>query len=97
MSLSKEDNTYNFADRFDERAFVPLSLIAAVDELVTQFTSGEAEVTDEGLSMTNMPPFIDRRLGQKPSITKTGNLFRKLINLVGRVREREQRGPDQSP
>ncbi|MFT5798690.1 MAG: hypothetical protein ACI84R_002758 [Candidatus Azotimanducaceae bacterium] len=71
--------------------------IAAMDELVTQIASGDAEVTEEGISMTDMPPFIELLFGAKPSNTKIGNLFRKIIGLIGRVSEVEKRGPYQSP
>lgn len=71
--------------------------IAAMDELVTQITSGDAEVTEGGITMTDMPPFIERLFGAKPPNTKIGNLFRKIIGLIGRVSESEQRRPDQSP
>ncbi|MEH6521955.1 hypothetical protein [Sulfitobacter sp.] len=68
-----------------------------MDELMTQIASGDAEVTEDDITMKDMPSFIERLLGPKPSHTKIGNLFRKLVNLIGRVSESEQRRPDQSP
>ncbi|WP_298856917.1 Mob protein [uncultured Sulfitobacter sp.] len=70
--------------------------IAAMDELVTQIASGDAEVTEDVIIMKDTPTFIERLFGPKPSNTKIGNLFRKFVNLIGRVSESEQRGPDQS-
>jgi hypothetical protein len=71
--------------------------IAAMDELVTQIASGDAEVTEDDIIMRDMPPFIERLFGPKPPNTKIGNLFRKLISLIGRVSESKERGTDQSP
>jgi hypothetical protein len=71
--------------------------IAAMDELVTQIASGDAEITEDDITMKDMPSFIERLFGPKPSNTKIGNLFRKLVSLIGRLSESEQRGPDQSP
>jgi hypothetical protein len=71
--------------------------IPAMDELVTQIASGDVEINEDDITMQDMPSFIERLFGPKPSNTKIGNLFRKLVNLIGRVSESEQRGPDQSP
>lgn len=71
--------------------------IAALDELVTQIASGDAEVTEGDITMRDMPSFIERLFGPNPTKTKIGNLFRKLINLIGRVSGSEQPGPDRSP
>jgi hypothetical protein len=68
-----------------------------MDELVTQILSGDAEITEDDITMKAMPTFIERLFAPKPSNTKIGNLFRKLVNLIGRVSESEQRGPDRSP
>lgn len=35
--------------------------------------------------MTNMPSFFERLFGPKPSSTKVGDLFRKLVDLIGRL------------
>ncbi|MDO6588640.1 hypothetical protein DS901_15425 [Loktanella sp. D2R18] len=64
--------------------------VAAMDVLVTQIASGHADVTDNGITMTDMPPFFERLFGVKPSNTKIANLFRKIIRVIGRAHGREQ-------
>ncbi|MEP4336412.1 MAG: hypothetical protein ABJ360_08495, partial [Roseobacter sp.] len=91
------DHALDIKERYLQKEAELDAGIAAMDELVTQIASGDAEVTEGDITMRDMPSFIERLFGPKPSTTKIGNLFRKLINLIGRVSESEQRGPDQSP
>jgi hypothetical protein len=64
--------------------------IAAMDKLVTNIASGDAVVTEDGITMTDIPPFFERLFGAKPPSTKIANLFRKIIRLIGRDDGREQ-------
>jgi hypothetical protein len=48
-----------------------------MDELLIQIASGDAEVTEDDITMKDMPSFIERLFGTKPSNTKIGNLFQK--------------------
>lgn len=91
------DHALDIKERYLQKEAELDAGIAAMDELVTQIASGDAEVIEGDITMRDMPSFIERLFGPKPSKTKIGNLFKKLINLIGRVSESEQRGPDQSP
>jgi hypothetical protein len=68
-----------------------------MDILATQIASGDADVTEDRIAMTDMPPFFERLFGTKPSNTKIANPFRKIIGLMGRGAGREQPGSEQSP
>lgn len=69
--------------------------IEAMDILVTQMASGEAEITEDGVAMTNTPPFFKRLFGPKPPQSKVSQLFRKIVALLGRMDASQHTAPDQ--
>lgn len=69
--------------------------IQAMDILVTQMASGEAEITEDGVAMTNTPPFLKRLFGPKPPRSKVSQLFRKIVLLLGRMDANQHTAPDQ--
>jgi hypothetical protein len=89
------DHALNVKERYLQKEAELYAGIAAMDELITQTVSREAEITEDDITMKDMPTFIERLFAPKPSNTKIGNLFRKLVNLIGWVSEKH--GPNQSP
>jgi hypothetical protein len=59
--------------------------IAAVDELVTRIASGEVEVTEAGIDLDDLPPFLRRLFGAAKAESKIGGIFRKVVRLIGRL------------
>ena len=59
--------------------------IEAMEILVTRMASGDAEITEDGVAMTDAPPFIKRLFGPKPPHSKVSQLFRKIVLLIGRM------------
>ena len=68
--------------------------IAAMDFLVTQMAAGEAEINEDGVAMTNTPPFFKRLFSRKPPRGKVSQLFQKIVLLLGRMDARQHSAPD---